>query len=376
MTLAIRAGARAAAAAALLGWGLAQAPAFADSVESVHVFDGAHRGGVDPVGALLQASDGNLWGTTNAGGEDDDGIVFRMSLDGTYQRVTGVPLSDGRNFVGDLVQTPDGTLYAVTNLGGDDNGGSILAITLDGAARLVYSFNPAGWGGHPTSGLTPASDGNLYGVLTDVVYRFEPATQTWAVVATLPENALCQGVGSRLVAGSDGALYGMGVENGGCVFRVTPRGAAKVIHSFKRNNIPAGLIAGSDGNLYGTLREGYHTGHANCGTIFRLSTSGRQTVLHDFPCGRDGKQSYPVGGLVQGADGTLHGSALHWLPGGATSYYTVWSMAADGSGFAEARIRPATGTPFNMPIQASDGNYYATAPGGKYDEGRIVRITP
>jgi hypothetical protein len=367
---------RAALATGLVGLALAPSGILADTITTMHVFKGAHHGGVQPQGALLQASDGKLWGATHAGGDDNDGIIFKMALDGTYESVTGVPLWQGRGFVGDLVQTDDGTLWAVTSYGGDYDAGSILAVGLDGSVSLVYSFNPAGWGGHPNAGLLKASDGNLYGVIPDsgdlpgAVYRVQPETRTWSIVATLPEDCVYYD-GGRLVEGSDGAFYGVRRGQAGCIFRVTTRGTAKVIHEYKGDRGPQDLVAGMDGNLYGTFWE-FRNHKEMCAAVFRMTLAGKSTTVRHLPCPNG--SAYPLPGIAQGADGMLHGSVEHRGNAHNNLYDAVWSMAPDGSNFTETRMRPRMGTGAWHPIQASDGAFYATAPGGRYDEGTIVRI--
>jgi hypothetical protein len=371
-----RAGVRARNAQVLVGLVLLAAAACAVTVEPIHTFKGTHHGGVLPQGALLQASDGWLWGATSEGGDDDDGIVFRVSLDSTYESVTGVPLAIGRGFVGDLVEVPGIGLFAVTTSGGDYNAGSIVVVGFDGSSSLAYSFDPAGWGGHPTSGLTMASDGHLYGVIPRAgsapaaIYRLEPVGRTWQIVATLPPEVA--NAGSRLVAGSDGALYGVSTGADGDVYRVTPRGIVHIIHAFSHDGEPQGLVAGTDGNLYGTIYPDRRP-FGYCGSVFRMTLSGEIAIVRELPCphGNDG----PLLGIAQGADGSLHGTSRHRHTNG-TYYYTAWSIAPDGSHYAETRMSARAGEGSNALIQASDGAYYATAPGGRHEEGTLVRITP
>lgn len=376
-----RAAARLALAAGLLALVVSHAPASADTVEPIHVFKGAHHGGVMPQGALLQASDGKLWGATSEGGEGNDGIIFRIALDGTYESVTGVPLWQGRNFVGDLVQTEDGTLWAVTTYGGDYDAGSILAVGLDGAISLVYSFNPAGWGGHPNGGLLKASDGKLYGVIPEdtelrlpgAVYRLDPATRGWTIVATLPSDCVYYD-GGRLVEGSDGAFYGVRRGQGGCIFRVTPRGTAKVIHKYsKGNRFPQDIVAASDGNLYITFDE-WLSRNRDCSGVARMTLSGKSTTINIFPCPNG--QAYPQAGIMQDSHGMLRGSLSHLNDAGNAYVVTTWKMALDGTSFSETRVRPRSGQYMQGLTEASDGNFYTTAAGGKYGEGTIVKVSP
>lgn len=353
----------------------AQAASDDFGVQVIHVFRGRHEGGILPQGALVQAEDGNLWGATREGGKAEDGAIFKIGMDGRYDITTKMPLLVGREPVGDLVDVA-GTLYGVATQGGDHDDGSIFQVR-EGKVALVHSFDSTGWGGHPVGGLLHAGNGLLYGVLPEdgdkpaQVYRLDPATLAWSPLAILPDD--CAGYGSRLVQGADGDLYGVATSrSASCVWRVTLRGVFKALHHYRKGTGLEGLLAGSDGNLYGTMTGGGKPGSGMCGAIFRITLAGVSTNLHEFACDATG---YPLPGIAQGPDGALYGSAYHQADDGTVSY-TAWSLASDGSTFTELPMSLLDGQGMNTPILASDGALYATAPGGRYGQGTIVRITP
>jgi uncharacterized repeat protein (TIGR03803 family) len=99
------------------------------------------------------------------------------------------------------------------------------------------------------------------------------------------------------------------------IFRLTPSGVQSTLHAFSGTDgsDPKGLIQGRDGNFYGITRVGAkqspHCWATGCGTVFNLSPSGVLTTLHYFTGGSD--VANPEGGLLQGNNGKIYGSASH-----------------------------------------------------------------
>lgn len=136
----------------------------------LHSFDGKH--GSYPVGALLQASNGDLYGTTYEGGSGTGvgGTVFVISPTGKfgvlYNFCSQTACTDGQSPTGALIQASDGNLYGTTDAAGLYNAGTIFKITLDGQFTSLYSFCPKPGcvdGEIPRAGLIQATDGNFYG---------------------------------------------------------------------------------------------------------------------------------------------------------------------------------------------------------------------
>lgn len=122
-----------------------------------------------------------------------------------------------------------------------------------------------------------------------------------------------------LVQAADGNFYGTSTAFGGTVFKLTEAGAAWTLHQFcSESGCPDGefpdapLIQATDGYLYGTTSEGGTgglCGNEGCGTVFRISTTGGLTTLHNF-CLQSGctDGSYPYGALLQDTGGNLFGT--------------------------------------------------------------------
>src|SRR5262249_24084214 len=144
--------------------------------------------------------------------------------------VTGFQLLQGRAPLGDLVEDGLGNLFGVTSAGGDFDGGTIFELHPDGTLEVPYSFNPAGWGGHPESGLARGADGSLYGVLaTDnsdaILYELQ-AGGSWVPRAVLPSP--CANYDERPAVDAAGVVY-VGAVFTGCIVRVDTDNKTRIL---------------------------------------------------------------------------------------------------------------------------------------------------
>ena len=268
--------------------------------------------GPTPYGGLTEGPDGALYGTT-AGELTGSGSLFRITLAGAFTRLSAFP--SGATPQGWLTLGPDGAFYGTTKFGGANGQGSVYRATTDGTVTDVYSFTGGQDGGHPIAGLTLASDGTLYGTTIDggqngfgTAFRMTLAGDfTRLHDFALPENKYAHG---GLIEGSDGNFYGTTVLGGptgnGSVYRMTPSGAVTVLHHFTNADgvQPYGrLVQGDDGSFYGTA---YLSGASGVGTAFRITRDGVFTVLHSFATATGGT---PFAPLIRGDDGALYGMA-------------------------------------------------------------------
>ena len=227
--------------------------------------------GIAPWGTLVLGNDGNFYGTTwGGGGPSYSGTVFKITPQGVLTTLHIFDFTDGDGPYAGLVQAADGSFYGTTANGGLDNAGTIFKITSAGTFTMLHSFGEVE-GSLPQTAMIQASDGNLYG--------------------TTPSG----GVGW------------------GTIYRLTPGGTVTAIYTFcTQNNCPDGfapqeLVQGTDGNLYGTAGGGGTPNQciSGCGTIFKITTAGALTTLHDFDY-NDG--AWPTAGLLQATDGKFYGS--------------------------------------------------------------------
>jgi uncharacterized repeat protein (TIGR03803 family) len=222
----------------------------------------------------VQATNGDLYGTTSSGGANDDGTVFKITPTGTLTRLHSFDGTDGETPVAGLVQATNGDLYGTTSSGGANDDGTVFKITPTGTLTTLHSFDGTD-GETPEAGMVQATNGDLYGTTSGGV---------------------------------------------GTVFKITPSGTFTTLYSFcsekncldGRSPISAGLVQATDGKLYGVTSQG-GTNDTNCegvgcGTIFKITSSGTLTSLYSFcslaACA-DG--SYPVG-LVQYTNGDFYGT--------------------------------------------------------------------
>ena len=185
---------------------------------------------------------------------------------------------------------------------------------------------------------------------------------------------------SGVVVDSKGNLYGTtsegGVYGNGTVFKVTATGKETVLHSFKGGvsdgEFPeAGLIWDSAGNLYGTTTLG---GAAGYGTVFKVTAKGEETVLHSFGKSKDDGR-YPSASLTFDSKGDLYGTTQQ---GGSAGFGTIFKV--DGTG-KETIVHNFAGNPHDgqYPVQSmirdSKGNFYgATELGGTVNDGTIFKL--
>ena len=308
--------------------------------------------------ALVQGTDGNFYGTTCYGG-DSGGGVFKMTPQGGVSLLhlfgDGTVSNDGVSPLAPLIQATDGNFYGTTDFGGSAGEGTIFRITPLGAVTILHSFGDgsvASDGTYPWCALVQAKDGNFYGTTPQggfanegVVFKMTPL----GVVTTLhsfgdgsipSDGTYPQG---GLVQGIDGNLYGTTEEGGiglGTAFRITTQGALTLLHIFWDGSVGedgyapnAGLILAGDGNFYGTTSDGGNA--TNNGTVFRMTPQGTVTVLHTFGSGHDGANPYTA--VVQGSDGAFYGTTYFGGTAGA-------SVGGNGTVFRLSLVNPPTFT--------------------------------
>jgi uncharacterized repeat protein (TIGR03803 family) len=336
-------------------WATAAVALPAQTFSTLHSFNANGSDGYRPEAAMVQGTNGNLYGTTEGGGADGgyQGTIFKITTSGTlaiiYSFCSLSDCADGTNPIAGLVQGTDGNLYGTAYEGGgqaactDQNGcGTVFKITPTGTLTVLYAFcsqSNCTDGRGPQGTLVQGTDGNFYG--------------------------------TTAFGGANSCNKGAGC---GTVFKITPSGALTTLLSF--NGVDgdfarAGLVQGADGNFYGTTQ----TGGAGLGTVYMVTPSGKLTTLYSFS-GRDG--SAPVAGLVQGADGNFYGTTFG---GGANGVGTVFKITSGGTlttlySFCSQSNCTDGSSPDAALVQSADGNFYGTTnEGGPNSNGTVFRIT-
>ena len=280
-------------------------------------------------------------------------IVFSFSVGAsrlgaqTLDVIHGFANYDGAHPAAAVIEASDGFLYGTTSRGGDygPEGGTVFRVNKDGMDFLtLYDFGGNGGndGFYVPAGLLEASDGALYGAAQNggahgggVIFKLEKAETGYFKLhefyATSPDGTAPDGT---LIEGSDGALYGT-TQGGaypnaqGVVFRLNKDGSGYLtLHAFSGGDgatLFAGVIEGTDGALYGTT---FHGGNYDAGTAFKINKDGSGFLtLHHFDI-NDGAD--PLGRLVEASDGALYGTAAY---GGFGFGGVVFKINKDGSGF-------------------------------------------
>jgi uncharacterized repeat protein (TIGR03803 family) len=290
------------------------------------------RGGAIPEGGLASVG-GVMYGTTIYGGNSscDCGIVFAGAK--SIYNFKGGAHKDGARPNGDLLLVGS-TLYGTTAAGGDESGvcgdnpdgqgcGTVFAIDKSGNERVIYRFKGGSDGMDPKAGLV-SDNGLLYGTTYSGGATYCGSSTTpgcgilFSIDASGKENVVYRFGGAPDAANPEaallavnGTLYGTSVFGGKChfrngcgtVFEVTPSGVESVLYAFQYGQDgaqPKTPLIDVNGSLYGTTNEGgcgsscsYETGG---GTLFELSTSGVEKVIHRFSGTPDGE--YPSGRLT------------------------------------------------------------------------------
>jgi len=254
------------------------------------------------------------------------------------------------------------------------------------SADVVYMFTDGRDGSHPLAGLVEIN-GNFYGTTmgagqfgAGVVYELTPqGVET--VIHAFRAGADGDGPAATLITDGLGNLYGTAIFEGdsicrcGIVYKVTTTGAETVLHRFTGGSdgaYPYGsVVMDSAGNLYGTTMRG---GKNDAGTLFRISPDGTGTVLHSFGGKKDG--SNPFAGPIIDAKGNVYGTTIS---GGAYDQGTVWKYIAKG----REKVLYSFGTtgdgtmPYDSLLRDKYGNLYGTAQfGGSNNAGTVFQITP
>jgi uncharacterized repeat protein (TIGR03803 family) len=364
-------------------------PAAAQSYTVLHAF-GAQGDGSSPYAGLMQAADGNFYGTTYEGGAANLGSVFKITPVGGLTVLYSFTGTDGQNPWAGLVHGTDGNFYGTTTSGGTGNLGTVFKITPAGALTTLYSFTGGADGQNPYVALTQGADGNFYGTTVNggaygggTIFKFTAAGALTTLYAFTGGADGSESFGG-LVQVTDGTFYGTtinGGAGGGTVFKMTLAGALTTLYTFTGSGGTDGaaslgsLVQGTDGSFYGTTLNGGadlygNDGARGYGTVFRITQAGSLTTLYSFT-GSDGQ--YPEAGLVQGSDGNLYGTTYL---GGTRGQGTIFKITPAGAlatlhSFTNATnsdgIYPASGL-----VQGTDGNIYGTTLRGGPLGGGVV----
>jgi len=304
----------------------------------------------------------------------------------------GAPCADGANPYAGLIRDAKGNLYGTTFFGGAYGQGAVFELTKQGTEIVLYSFCPVSQscvdGAGPGGGLVRDSAGNLYGTTIygggkgcgaqgcGTVFMISPIGKE-TVLYSFSGGADGTTPSGYLVRDSKGNLYGetelgAGPFNCGTVFKLSPTGTETVLHTFGFSdgcNPVGGLVRDSKGNLYGATAMG---GANNPGAVFKVSSTGAETVLYSFG-GFDGEN--PAGGLVRDSKGNLYGVTSG---GGANFAGVVYEVTPTGTGTVLYNFTGGADgkEPEGTLVRDKQGNLYGTtSSGGTGTQGTVFELT-
>jgi uncharacterized repeat protein (TIGR03803 family) len=361
----------------------------ANSFNTIYSFDPDTDGNI-PYAALVQGADGNFYGVNTTGGRSDNGTIFSIAAGGGNFRVlnTFTKSNQGIQPEGGLVQATDGNFYGTTSEGGANEVGTLYrVIPSTGKLSILAAFAGGDPGSNPVGALIQGLDGFVYGTAEyggadsfGTVFRADIATGTTTTFAEIEGGTAGINPESDLIQATDGNFYGTtsagGANNLGTIFQITPDGVYNTVYTFAGSTDGGtplrGLVQGIDGAFYGISNAG---GDGGAGVIFRLTVSGTVgtlTPLYAFqPDSGDGTDA--LGNLYQASDGNFYGTTS---TGGASGDGTVFRVTPTGAfltlySFADSGD---SGDPISGLTQGNDGLLYGTTAGEADSDGTIFSI--
>jgi uncharacterized repeat protein (TIGR03803 family) len=363
-------------------------PAHAQTLTVLHSFTSLPDG-LTPIGGVIQDQAGNLYGTTARGGTGTQGTVFKIDTSG-HETVlhSFVRRPGGLDPEAGLTIDSSGNLYGTTELGGSQGKGTIFKIDPSGNHTVLHSFlccPPLGK--NPVAGLILDGAGNLYGTAQNggdqsqdgtvfklspsgtltVLHEFNAQSQ---VLSVNPVGFVNDGRNPRgpLFLDGSGNLWGTTYQGGskdqGTVFVISNTGLYFVFYSFGSSGggadgkwPTAGVIMDPSRGVVGTCSKG---GQFNGGTVFKIAAG--ETVLHNFGGPSDGK--WPLGGLAIDANGNLYGTTSS---GGADQLAgTVFKIDNAGNYSVLHSFNGSSdgASPTAGVLVGADGNLYGTCSEG------------
>jgi uncharacterized repeat protein (TIGR03803 family) len=348
--------------------------------------------GYSPLGSMMLADNGKMYGTTSDGGTYYNGVLFEWDLSSdTYTKKFEFDGQNGRSPWSSLIQAKNGKLYGMTCQGGSYNNGVIFEWDIDKDTLITkIDLNGTDRGGYPSnSSLMQASNGILYGMTFfggnknfGILFEWDPETNIFT--KRVDFNGTEKGVSPQgsLIQAANGKLYGMvtfgGKYDKGVLFEYdieTNTFTKKYDYSEGLNGFcPHGTLMQADnGKLYGMASNGGEYGY---GVLFEWNLStDTYTKIFDFDGAGTGR--HLIGTLLQAKNGRLYGTTCY---GGTRDQGVLfeWDLLTEkfkkkfdfdasenGRNFTGSLIRANNGMLYGMSLH-----------GGIYDQGTLFELNP
>ncbi len=397
----------------------------AQTFTTLHGFSGMPDGAM-PIAGLTMSASGDLYGTTEYGGVEGSGMVFKLVHTGgtwimhplySFPSIHHQGANDGAEPMAPVTIGPDGNLYGTTQGGsGSSNYGTVFKLSPPASVckstlcpwreTILYRFTGGSDGGVPSGPVVFDGAGDLYGATTyggvtcgrgyscGVVYKLTRSGASWteSVLHAFSGSPDGANPGGALVFDRAGNLYGGangGSADDGIVFQLTASGSGwteNIIHNFDYfddgGGPQGGVIFDNAGNLFGTTAFA----PLGNGTVFELTPSGGDWVFNQLYALTSGQSGLPgpLGPLAMDAAGNLYGMTFEGGIGNCLySCGTVFKLAPSAGAWVYTLLHEFTGgtdggLPYDGVILDRNGNLYGTASdgGARGNNGTVFEITP
>jgi uncharacterized repeat protein (TIGR03803 family) len=358
--------------------------AHAAEFKLLHEFTGGPSDGETPyfAGVRFDAA-GNLYGTTQGGGVNYSGTLYKITPDGNETLLHSFDGQGGGSLVnsGVAIDEATGDIYGTTNGGGKgDFLGIIWKYAANGKFAVLYSFTGGSDGNGSDSRLIRDPEGNLYGTASGgygKVFKYSADGQ-FSVLHSFnqTDGGIAPGAGlirDRRIGTLYGVTYTDGAGGHGSVYKVNIDGSSfTTLYRFAGGADGAyaagGLDRDKDGNLYGTTEQG--GAQCSCGTVFKITPEGKHSILHTFTGGADGGR--PDGDLL------LLGNHLYGTTseGGDSDYGVVFAINARGHETVLHAFNFSDGCCSESGLTKHGNTLYgATLEGGAHGAGVVFSVT-
>jgi uncharacterized repeat protein (TIGR03803 family) len=364
--------------------------ATAQTIEVLHSFSGGGDG-TTPFGGVVRDSAGNLYGTTEFGGnalcpsQPGCGTVYKVDATGTKTTLHDFTGTDGAAPRATLIRDASGNLYGTTFSGGGqscgrEGCGTVFKIDSSNTFTVLHRFTGAPDGANPWAGLVADEAGNLYGTTTSggavtstfltgcgvvfkvdpaghetVLYRFSCGTDGNASYSTLLRDTQGNLFGTTILGGDLSCFGGFGC---GTVFKLDATGKESVLHAFTGEpdaSFPQASLTYFGGYFYSTSSTG---GALGFGAVFKVDKAGNESVLYSFGSNPlDGL--FPIDALIHDKQGNLYGTT-------GIIRSTVFKIDPSGNETVLSTFGPhGTGTGPSAGLTRDEaGNLYGTTESG------------
>jgi uncharacterized repeat protein (TIGR03803 family) len=354
--------------------------------------------GANLQGGLIVDANGDLFGTTEEGGSNSDGTVFELvNNNGAYTLNTLVNFtgSNGANPVkAGVIADANGDLFGTTQQGGSNNDGTIFELVNNNGTYTLntlvnFTGNNGSW---PSAGLIADANGDLFGTTqtggtnnNGTLFELVNNNGTYAL-NTLVNFAGSNGIHpwADLIADANGDLFGTtfqgGSDNAGTVFELVNNKGTYTLDTLVNFNISteywpfAGLIVDANGDLFGTTSAGGSNGG---GTVFELVNNNGTYTLNTLVNFTGSNGATPKGSLIADANGDLFGTTEE---GGSNNDGTVFELVNNNGTYTLNTLLNFTGNNGALPVAGliADANgdlFGTTQQGGSNSGGMVFEIT-